>query len=289
MNILYIGSSSPLSLIPLQLLIKSQYRICAIAVDGDSNSEFNIINSGSISIQSLAFDNSIPLVKLNQNFTGMDLKTSLFQPDIILVSCYARLIPQSVLSIANVGAFNLHPSLLPHFRGPTPLFWQFRKGIRDFGVTLHRMNSEFDTGNIITHRKVEMHDGINKHQATKRLANMGGELIIDFLRKVTKNNIHDIAQDNDLSSYQTYPTKDDYTVSTSWAAKRIYNFINAYKEAEVFFLCEVEGDKFKLVDAFSYQEIAYGDMGGNKRYIVEGDVITIACNNSYVQCQIKLD
>ena len=162
MKIIYIGSSGPLSLIPLQALINSKYTICAIGVDEDNNSEFNIINSDSISIQSLAFDNSIPLVKLNKDFTDMDSKISLFQPDIILVSCYARLIPQSVFSLANVGAFNLHPSLLPLFRGPTPLFWQFREGISDFGVTLHRMNSEFDTGNIISQKNVEMTDGINK-------------------------------------------------------------------------------------------------------------------------------
>lgn len=288
MNILYIGSSSPLSLIPLQLLINSKYRICAIAVDEDNSSKFNIINSGSISIQSLAFDNSIPLVKLNKKFTDMDSKILLFQPDIILVSCFPRLVPQSILSVVKIGVFNLHPSLLPLFRGPTPLFWQFREGINDFGVTLHRMNSEFDTGNIISQKKVEMHDGISKYEATKLLANMGGKLILDFLGKVTKNNIYDIAQDNDLSSYQTYPTKDDYSVSTSWTSKRIYDFINAYKAPEVYFLCEVDGAEFKLIDALSYQELDFIDMD-NKRYVVEGDVITIACNNSYVQCQIKLD
>lgn len=286
MKILYIGSLSPLSLIPLQLLINSKYKICAVAVDEDNNSEFNIINSGSISIQSLAFDNSIPLVKLNENFTDMDSKISLFQPDIILVSCYARLIPQSVLSIANVGAFNLHPSLLPLFRGPTPLFWQFREGISDFGVTLHRMNSEFDTGNIISQTKVEMHDGINKYEATKLLANMGGKLILDFIRNVTKNNIHDIAQDNDLSSYQTYPTKDDYTVSTSWTAKRIYNFIKGYKESGVSFLCDVNGTKFELLDALSYQHEPYNNMGG-KKFVLENNLITFSCQSGYIQCQVK--
>lgn len=286
MKILYIGSSGPLSLIPLQALINSKYTICAIAVDEDNNSEFNIINSDSISIQSLAFDNSIPLVKLNEDFTDMDSKISLFQPDIILVSCYARLIPQSVLSLANVGAFNLHPSLLPLFRGPTPLFWQFREGISDFGVTLHRMNSEFDTGNIISQKKVEMTDGINKYEATKLLANTGGKLILEFLRNVTKNNIHETPQDNDLSSYQTYPAKDDYTVSTSWTAKRIYNFIKGYKESGVSFLCNVNGTKFELLDAFSYQHKPYKNMGG-KKFVLENNLITFSCRSGYIQCQVK--
>lgn len=286
MNILYIGSEGPLSLIPLQALINSKYAICAIAADENNNSEFNIINSGSI--QSLAFDNSIPLLKLKESLIDVILKISSYQPDIILVSCYARLIPQSILSIAKIGTFNLHPSLLPYFRGPTPLFWQLRAGVSDFGVTLHRMNSEFDTGNILSQKKVEIHDGINKDEATKLLANAGSKLILDFLDDVGKNNIHEVAQNNALSSYQSYPTKNDYTVSTLWSAKRIYNFINGYKENGVSFLCEVNGHNFKLVDALSYQDGAYNNMG-DKKIVIEGELITFACQSGYIQCQVKTD
>lgn len=150
MKILYIGSSGPLSLIPLQALINSRYTICAIAVDED-NGEFNVINSGFI--QSLAFEHSIPLIKLNETLTDVVLQISSYQPDIILVSCYARLISQSITSVAKMGAFNLHPSLLPCFRGSTPLFWQFRKGTSNFGITLHCVISEFDTGKILSQNK----------------------------------------------------------------------------------------------------------------------------------------
>jgi len=285
MKILYIGSSGPLSLIPLQALINSKYTICAIAVDED-NSEFNVINSGSI--QSLAFEHSIPLIKLNETLTDVVLQISSYQPDIILVSCYARLIPQSIISAAKTGAFNLHPSLLPCFRGPAPLFWQFRQGTRDFGVTLHRMNSEFDTGKILSQKKVEMQDGINKYDATNLLASTGSKLILDFLDDVSKNNIHEVAQNNALSSYQSYPAEGDYTVSTLWSAKRIYNFIKGYKEAGVSFLCEVNGHNFKLVDALSYQEGACNNIGDNK-IVTEGELITFSCLDGYIQCQIKTE
>ena len=286
MNILYIGSEGPLSLVPLQALIKSKHNVCAFAFDEQLNSDFNVINSGST--QSLALNTSIPLIKLNKNYSNVVSQIKSYQPDVILVSCYARLLPRSILSLAKKGCFNIHPSLLPYFRGPNPLFWQFRDGIGNFGITLHRMNSEFDAGNIVSQKKVEMYGGINKNNATKLLANAASNLILDFLDDVSKNNIYEVAQDNTLSSYQSYPTKNDYTVSTSWPAKRIYNFIHGYKEKGVSFLCEVNGHNFKLVDVLSYQDGAYNNMG-DKKIVIEGELITFACQSGYIQCQIKTD
>ncbi len=286
MNILYIGSEGPLSLIPLQSLIKSKHNVCAFAFDEQLNSDFNVINSGST--QSLALNNSIPLIKLNKNYTNVVSQIQSYQPDVILVSCYARLLPRSILSLAKKGCFNIHPSLLPYFRGPNPLFWQFREGINNFGVTLHCMTEEFDTGDIISQKSVNIQDGINKNEATELLADAASNLILDFLDNVSKNNIYEVAQDNTLSSYQSYPTKNDYTVSTSWPAKRIYNFIHGYKEKGVSFLCEVNGHNFKLVDALSYQDGAYNNMG-DKKIVIEGELITFACQSGYIQCKIKTD
>lgn len=284
MNILFIGSSGPLSLTPLQALVDSHHSVCAIAADVENNSGFNAIRTGTI--QSLSFTHSIPLINLNKNITDVIAEIESYHPDIILVSCYASLISQELISTAKIGAFNLHPSLLPRFRGPVPLFWQFREGLEEFGITLHRMSPEFDVGNIISQKKLVMDDGVSYDDVTKLFASIGSELILTFLDNAGENKFNEVSQDDALSSYQSFPTKDDYVVNTSWLAKRIYNFIKAYKGPDVFFLCEIDGDEFKLIDALSYQDIAYIEMG-EERYVVEGDVITFSCNNSYIQCQLK--
>ena len=286
MNILYIGSAGPLSLIPLQALIKSRHNVCALAFDDDLNSDFNVINSDSI--QSLALNNLIPLIKLNKIYTNIVLQIRSYQPDVILVSCYAQLLPQSILSIARKGSFNIHPSLLPNFRGPNPLFWQFRDGVSEFGVTLHRMDDEFDTGDIVSQKTAEMQDGVTINKATELLAHTASDLVLNMLSDIENANVTEIPQYNLLASYQSFPVADDYTVSTLWSAKRIYNFINAYKGIDVSFLCEVDGSRFRLVDAYSYQEIPYKNMDGAS-VVLDGDKITLACKNSYIQCQIKID
>ena len=275
MNILFIGSEGHLSYIPLRALIESKHNVCAIVVENNTVSDFNVTTSGSI--QTLAINNSIPLAKSNE--------IPIYEPDIILVSCYSRRVPQFILSLAKKGCFNIHPSLLPKFRGPAPLFWQFRQGVNNFGVTIHRMTEEFDTGNIVSQQAINMPDGINKNEATKMLAYVACELMLKILDNI--ENISDIKQSNEFSSYQSYPIESDYTVSTLWPAKRIYNFINAYKGSGVSFLCEVNEKKFKLIDALSYQEEPYNGMAG-KTIVLQEDNITMACMNSYIRCKVRL-
>ncbi len=286
MKIIYIGSSGSLSLIPLQALINSKHEVCAIAFDNEVSSNFNVTTPNTI--QSLALYNSTPLIRFNKNYTKVHSQLGSFQADVILVSCYARKLPQSILSIATRGCFNIHPSLLPAYRGPTPLFWQFREGVSEFGVTVHRMDEKFDTGAIISQQKIVMQDAVYINQATDFLANVASDLILHTLDDIENSNLVEMPQNNLTASYQSFPEIDDYIVSTLWTAKRIYNFINAYKESEVSFLCEVNGKMFRLINAYSYQDKPYDNMNG-KTTLQEGDKISFACQNSYIQCQIWIE
>jgi len=285
LKIFYIGSSGSLSLIPLQALIKSKHHVCAFAFDQE-HSEFDVIKSGSI--QSLAFENAIPFIKLDENYTNAVSQIQSYQPDIILVSCYARLLPQVILSIAKSGCFNVHPSLLPAFRGPTPIFWQYQQGITHFGITLHRLSEGFDTGNIVSQKSVKIEDGITQYNATELLAEVASDLILNLLEDVKNNRVTEIEQDNTKASYYSYPEHKDYELSTKWTAKRIYNFIKAYQNEDVYFLCQINKEKVKIIDAISFQYLPYNEMNGGK-VVQHGDNIKFSCQAGYIECQIKLD
>lgn len=284
MKILFIGSSGVLSITPLAQLYNSNHTVSGVATNDISNNEFSAITIGSI--QSFAFDKLIPLINLNDGLSSVIAQIEKINPDVLIVSCYANLLPQQILSLSKLGAFNLHPSLLPSFRGPTPLFWQFRDGISDFGVTLHRMDSEFDKGNIVATKKIEIDDGINIQRVTKLIANVGSQLVLDFLDDLSENKFSEIAQNENVSSYQSFPTIDDYRVDISWTAKRIYNFIKAYHEQNVYFLCEIAGKNYNLVDVISYQAKEYSEMDG-VNYVVVNDTVSFVCGDGYIQCKIK--
>ena len=284
MKIIYIGSSkSSLSLIPLQSLINSQFAVSAIAIDSP-DSTINVIQNNSI--ESIALEKNIPFIKMDKTYTRTISEISKIKPDIILVSCYSRLIPQSITSLAKHGSFNIHPSMLPAFRGPTPLFWQYKEGIDNFGVSLHRISNSFDTGNIVLQKSVEMKEGLNKKMATETLAHAASDLVLRLVSEIKNNNLSENIQNKSLASYQTYPTKDDYTVSTLWTAKRIFNFISAYKNNGVIFVCEVSGQAVEIADVISYQDSPYHDMN-NEDVKQQNNIIKFSCQTGYIECQLN--
>ena len=148
------------------------------------------------------------------------------------------------------------------------------------------MDEKFDTGDIISQQKVVMQDAVSIHQATDFLANVASDLILHTLNDIENNCIIERSQNNLMASYQSFPEIDDYRVSTLWTAKRIYNFINAYKKNNVPFLCDITGKQFNLIDAYTYQNTPYSNMNG-EQVVLEGDKITFSCKNSYIQCQLK--
>lgn len=283
MKIIYIGSDSPLSLIPLNSLIKSKHHVCAVAFDDVLESAFYVANSESLRL--VALNNEIQIINLSEQLSDNINAIKLHKPDVIIVSCYPRLIPQSIFSIPVIGNFNIHPSLLPKFRGPMPLFWQFREGVDYFGITIHKMTEEFDAGNIIAQKEITMQDGWSVYQATELLANMASDLILNMLKNINSGATSERIQDENQSSYQSYPTKQDYSFCTSWTAKRIYNFINAYKGSGVSFTCEVNQNKLIFTDIYSYQNKPYFNMEGNL-LIQKDKLVTLACQVGYIQGEI---
>ena len=286
MNIVYIGSSGPLSTIPLQTLINSKFNISAVAVDSNKNDTIPNINKNSDSLASLAFYNNVPLIKLTKKVASNVAAIKKYQPDIILVSCYARKIPNEIAQLAKVGCFNIHPSLLPNYRGPTPLFWQFKKGEENFGVTLHRVTKKFDQGNIIAQQTIKMPDGISKAEASILLAKLAGKIILKTMPLLQNGDFKDVKQDETIASYQSYFKKEDYVVSVNWTAKRLYNFIAAHKRTMITFPCEIDGKVYELSDVVSYQANAYNGLNEDM-YCITDNVISFKCADGYIQCVFK--
>lgn len=286
MNIVYIGSSGPFSYLPLESLIYSQYNIAAIAIDSLKEELIPCVERNAETLSALAFNNNIPLIKLTKNEISNVAAIAKIDADIIFVSCYARKIPCSIFNLAKIGCFNIHPSLLPKYRGPTPLFWQFKKGEENFGVTLHRLTENFDDGDIISQETIKMPEGISKTEASMLLAKLASEEVLKILPLLQNRKIKEIKQDEAKASYQSYVKKEDYEVSTSWTAKHLYNFIAANKRTMLTFPCEIEGKVYKLLDATSYQVKPYAELK-NALYFIDGDQILFKCYQGYIRCVLN--
>lgn len=235
------------------------------------------------SLVSLARLHNIPVIKLTGVWSQDADEIAKHSPDIIVVSCFARKLPDPVLSIPAIGCLNLHPSLLPAYRGPVPLFWQFRAAAKEFGITLHRMTSQLDAGNIVAQTAVVMPDGVSGQQASILLAEAGSELLVHTLSNFRHDELIGAAQHEGYASYQGFPSPSDYAVSVTWSARRLYNFICATRDRGVRYPCQVDNRVYWLLEADSWQ--ATGDNG----LVINGNTITIPCSRGFVTARFQGD
>ena len=101
----------------------------------------------------------------------------LFEPDVALCIGFPWKIPPDALAVPRHGIVNGHPSLLPRYRGPSPVSWAVRNGEQEIGFTLHYMDAELDTGNILGQVRISLDDEHSWEELTPKLAEAVGGLL----------------------------------------------------------------------------------------------------------------
>lgn len=107
-----------------------------------------------------------------------------FRPSLILSIYSKEIIPDRILSIPKFGAVNLHPALLPSFRGVSPVFWAMAQGVRNVGITLHYLDTGIDTGALIRQQTMRITSHESEHAAYMRLTHLGMDMLLPYLRRV---------------------------------------------------------------------------------------------------------
>jgi len=148
-------------------------------------------------------------------------------PDVIVAGCFPWRLPQAMLAVPRFGCLNVHPSLLPDGRGPEPVFWAFQRGLRETGVTVHRMDRDFDTGPIHAQVTVPIGDDATMASLETELASRGGTLVRQVIDDLVQGTAVPTPQPDSPSTWARFPDPNDLTVSTDWAAIDAARFIRA--------------------------------------------------------------
>ncbi|RLT38400.1 MAG: hypothetical protein DWI57_12055 [Chloroflexi bacterium] len=176
-------------------------------------------------------------------------------PEVACVACFDRIIPARLLALPRHGFLNVHPSLLPHFRGPEPLFWQLRAGINPVGVTVHWMDAGLDTGDIAGQRTVALPDGSSGGEADTLCGLAGGDLLAEILGKLADGSAQRRPQPAG-GSYQPSPTQDDFALDTGWDVRRVFNFMRGTAEWGMNYPVSVNGTEWRLRAALGWEASA---------------------------------
>jgi methionyl-tRNA formyltransferase len=147
------------------------------------------------------------------------------QPDIMVIVAF-RILPRSLYSLARLGAFNVHASLLPAYRGAAPINWAIINGEKHSGVTTFLLNDTVDTGNVLLRRECAIEDGMTAGDLYQRLMPIGAEMAVETCAGLINGNLIPIAQDESKASPAPKLFREQCKVDFSLTAGRIRNFIH---------------------------------------------------------------
>ncbi|MTH47201.1 bifunctional UDP-4-amino-4-deoxy-L-arabinose formyltransferase/UDP-glucuronic acid oxidase ArnA [Intestinirhabdus alba] len=152
------------------------------------------------------------------------------RPEVLFSFYYRNLLGEAILSIAPKGAFNLHGSLLPKYRGRAPLNWVLVNGETETGVTLHRMVNRADAGDIVAQRTVAIDEEERALTLHRKLCAAAGELLGQALPAIREGKTEERPQDHDQASYVGRRTPEDGRLDWEKPARALHNLVRAVSE-----------------------------------------------------------
>ncbi|MDT8305552.1 MAG: formyltransferase family protein, partial [Anaerolineae bacterium] len=172
-------------------------------------------------------------------------------PAVACVSCWPSRIPEELLAVPRHGFLNVHPSLLPAYRGPHPLFWALRDGLRESGVTVHWMAVELDQGDIAAQAPLPFPEGVGPSVLEQAAGELGGALLVDVLQQLAAG-VTPARPQPTGGSHQPAPCAADFALDTSWSAQRAFNFMRGTSGWGYPYPVHAGGETFNLRQALGY-------------------------------------
>lgn len=201
-------------------------------------------------VKQLALKNNLPVFqprKIRGNMEFINLIKEL-KPDIFVVVAYGQILPGALLEIPKYGAVNVHASLLPKYRGASPIEASILNGDNETGVTIMKMTPELDAGDILDIAKLTIDPADNAETLTAKLSILGGKILPYVLKDLTENAVHPIPQNESKASFCHKIQKNDGMVDLhSLTAQEILNRVRAYTPWPSTYLV-IEEKRLKLIE-----------------------------------------
>lgn len=160
-----------------------------------------------------------------------------FTPDCIVVAAYGQILPKEVLQIPRFGCVNIHASVLPKFRGASPIQTAILHGETESGITTMLMNEGLDTGDILEISTCKITDDDNYQTLHDKLKAIGAKLVLSTLEKLESRTAIPIPQDNSQASYAGLISKNMAKIDFTRTAQAVHNQVRGlYKSPGAFAL-----------------------------------------------------
>ena len=174
----------------------------------------------------IALKNDIPILQPTK-IKEAEKEIKRINPDLIILTAYGQIIPESILSIPCFGSFNIHPSLLPKYRGASPIQSAILNGDKKTGVTIYLMDKELDHGPILSQKELAISSENGYFKLLEELAELGSDLLLESITKIVSKKAKLTPQDESKASLVKILAKEDGHIKWNKTAEEIERQIRA--------------------------------------------------------------
>jgi methionyl-tRNA formyltransferase len=233
----------------LEKLAQSEFKPVAVFCAPDKPvGRQQILTPPPIKLAAQKYD--IPIFQPNRT-SDFGLQTSYLKPDLIISAAYGLILPKDILNSPKYGCLNIHPSLLPKYRGPSPIQAAILNGDSETGVTIFKMDENVDTGPIIASQKIQLSPPrLTTPELSKILAELGAQLLYKILPDWLAGKITPKSQDEFQASWTEIIKKEDGLINWRKSAQEIERQIRAYQPwPGAFTKLKMKNEKLKIIEA----------------------------------------
>jgi methionyl-tRNA formyltransferase len=184
-------------------------------------------NKRDLEVGEVAAAHNIPLL-LPDNLKAVARQLENYGAEAAVLVAYGKIIPQEIIDIFPKGIINIHPSLLPKYRGPTPIEQAILDGAKETGVSIMSLASKMDAGPVFAHAKIELSGTESKEELARNLLEAGTKLLLENLPGILGGSLRPSAQEDSEATYTNLLAKEEGQTNWSEAAEVLERKVRAY-------------------------------------------------------------
>lgn len=284
MRVIFMGTPE-FAVKSLSAIYSSKHEVIAVITQPDKPADRGIISIPPV--KKFAINENLPVYQFDKISKEGEAVLKDLNADIFVTAAYGQILSKNILQIPKYGIVNVHASLLPAYRGSSPVQWAIINGEKETGVTIMQTAEGLDTGDILLTKKI----GIDEFDTTKtlmdKLAELGAEAIVEYLDLLQSGKeITPIKQDEDKATYYPMLKKNDGKIDWTKSATEIFNLMRGTDPWPGTF-AEYNGKKIKLYAAEKISE-----MSGKAGTVLQADKkgFIVACGEgalSLIELQME--
>lgn len=207
--------------------------------------------------------------------SGIAAEMAEFDADLMVVAAYGLILPQAILNLPRHGCLNVHASLLPRWRGAAPIQAAILAGDEETGVSLMKMTTGLDSGPVFARQPVRIGDKENGGELHDRLAQLGGEILCEYLPDILEAKLEAEPQDETLVTHAGKISRSDAAMTWNNSATELLRQVRAYNPTPGAYF-DIDGEQVKCWSAIGIE--AQGEAAGT--VVAAGrDGIDVACGD----------